>query len=437
MIGVFLFFWTDTLKITMEDAVQLALKNNPTLKMMKEEVKEAEYRVRDAFGNFLPSAGIQAGYLRLSEVPVIEMPKIDSFVMQGSGKLVPYTHVDTMKMGSENNYSFEFSISQPLFTGGRLFNIWRISENNLHIARLEDTLFEKNLKYEVEKLYIYALVSQEFFKLAKKIEEELKTHYESIKKRYKEGYSTELELLQAEAVYNSQKARVKEAYFNYQRMLDNLKFVMGIPVDKEVLLSDSLSESFEKPKLSFDIEERYDMKILHLQKDMLRLQKKIILAKNLPQLFAGFSYSYKKPFGFEDEWRGTWGLNFGIKLSLFEGGKRIAELGRINTEIKKIEIILSQKSQEIQKEKNEKLRNYENAKSMLRIAKENLMVAEKLYKTARTQYEEGIATHLDFLNAETSYAQKRAEFLKALAELWIAGINLEQLKIGSFEKGGM
>ncbi len=435
--SIFLFLSMDTLELSMDDVVKLALNNNLYLKSVKEEVKGARYGVLKAFSNFLPKTEIKAGFTKLSDVPIMEMPVIDSFIIKGPGNIVPVMHFDTISMGSENNYSVELSFSQPLFTGGKILNGWIIAKKNFRMERLKETLVVKTMEYKVKEIYVYALVAREFWLLSKKVEEELRSHYETAKKRYEEGYATELELLQAEVSYRSQKARTEEAYCNYQKLLDNLKVITGIPMEREILLVDSLSEKIEKTDTLFSVENRYDLRIMRIQKEMLEHRKQIALVQSLPNVFTGFSYSYKKPFGFKDEWRGTWAFTIGFSLPFFNGGKNFAEVKRIDSEIKRMMFLIDEKEKSVEKEARIRIRNYRYANTMVKIAKKNLTVAEKLYNTAKKQYEEGSATHLEFIDAETNYALKRAEYIKALGDLFVAQIKLEELKTGIFEQGGM
>jgi len=84
-------------------------------------------------------------------------------------------------------------------------------------------------------------------------------------------------------------------------------------------------------------------------------------------------------------------------------------------------------------QKNAAVLEFEKAKRNLKIAlekyeaqKENLRVAEALYNTVKTQYERGLATQLDFVDAETNYFSQRALLLQSLADCIFKAMDLEK-----------
>ena len=79
------------------------------------------------------------------------------------------------------------------------------------------------------------------------------------------------------------------------------------------------------------------------------------------------------------------------------------------------------------------MRNYNYAKTMLDISYNNWKVANKLYETAKKQYNTGFTTHLDFMDAEVNYIKGKVSYIQAIANYLISGIQLEQTKYGNIE----
>ena len=431
-----LFLSMDTLHITIDEAVKIALENNTMIKLSEEDIKEAKYELIRSVTEILPKVEGKGYYSYISEVPVVQMFVMDSLVMKSPGVFVPVGHVDTLKFGSNDNYSFELSITQPLFTWGKIFNGIRISSTAYDMARLRDSLLILSTENLVKEVYLYTLVAKEFLTLTEAIEKDLKEHFRSAKERYSQGNITELQLLQAEASYFSQRGNVENARNEYEKVKENLKLLLGIPLDTEIVLDDSLSMELMEFDTTSNIEDRWDLKIMEKQKRLIDLQYQILLARYFPDIVGGFSYTYKYPFGFSDEWKGSWGVSIGVRWSIFNQGKILLDIEKNRAERRKMEFLIEDKIKNIKKERDELLREFIHSRNMIDIAMSNLKVAEKFYKTAKEQYGYGLATHLDFMDAEVNYVKERLSYIKAVSSYLIAGIKLEQSKYGNMEGEG-
>lgn len=132
----------DTLVLTVEQAVELALKNNYQLKQNEEKVQEAAAGKGVAFGNFLPQVSLSGSYTRLGTVNQFEMvaPVYKMLPLRVydpiSGQIIGFTDsvplpvgADTVRMalGSQNNYLLRGTVQQTLFTWGKLINAYQIA----------------------------------------------------------------------------------------------------------------------------------------------------------------------------------------------------------------------------------------------------------------------------------------------------------------------
>ncbi|MBU1707422.1 TolC family protein, partial [bacterium] len=136
-------FGGDVKTLSLEEAIQMALANNRTLKVAQNRVQISQVGVKDARSAFLPHLTAGASYTRLDEAPYIDasqfgqmfeplMAPFADLVMQGY--LNPSTlaglqniGIDRIYMGKEDNYTINVSLEQPLFTGGTILNAYRIA----------------------------------------------------------------------------------------------------------------------------------------------------------------------------------------------------------------------------------------------------------------------------------------------------------------------
>jgi len=422
---LFIMISRDTLYLSQEDAVKLALENNLILKSSRSRVTASKYGIKEARSAFFPEVSLQAGYRRVSLVQEMKSFILDSLVMTPGGAFIPVGHYESIPFGKEDNYSLSFNVSQPLFTWGNIIRGYKISLLNFKNKLIEDSVTRESLIKNVKELYIYALIAKEYYDLTLFIDEELRKHYESAKKKFENGSATELELLQAEVEYKTHKPKIEEAKKNYENILDLLKINLGIDTSQTIVLKDSLEGEIPKSLPEFCVEKRLDLKSLELQMEMLKLQKNIFKSSNLPSLFAGFNYLYQRPFGFIDEWKGYWVLNLGLSFPIFDGFKNISKAREIEANLKSLKYMYKFNSLSAYNSYMTAKRDYEIALKNLTAAKENLKLARKLYEMAKVQYEEGLISELDFIDAETSYFAQKVNYLNSLGTLEIKWLQLE------------
>src|ERR1035438_2547428 len=109
-------------KLTIEESIQLGLKNSKNLKISKSKLLGAEAKITETTSQLLPRLSFNAGYTRLSDVPPFEV-KLPIFP-------APIKIEDVVL----DNYALKVSLQQPLFTGFRLLSLKSASEKNRDAA---------------------------------------------------------------------------------------------------------------------------------------------------------------------------------------------------------------------------------------------------------------------------------------------------------------
>lgn len=127
--------------ITLVEAKDLLLQNNPEYQVKVSALKAAEWSYRGAFMSLLPSASIQGGYNYLD-------PK-------------PYA-------AAQENYSLSYGlrINQPIFVGGRLWLSTRIERDKMNIARADLDYSRSVLYRDLEEAYYNFFLMKEIYNIS-------------------------------------------------------------------------------------------------------------------------------------------------------------------------------------------------------------------------------------------------------------------------------
>lgn len=425
---------SDTLFLSLDEATDLLLKNNYLILASGYQVKAAEAQRSQALSAFLPQVKFDGNYRRVSLVQEMKSFQVDSLVMVRPGVFIPMGHTVNIPFGQKDNYQANLGVSQPIFTWGILLRTYRISVLNLRDKMLSDTITQKQLIFQLKQLYTYGLILREFVNLSLKVDEELLQHYETTKRKYNLGTATEIELLQAESKYKNNRVQILEAERQYQEILDMMKVLLNLPPEVTVVLTDSLYLDRDYMdgllKANFNEQARFDLKSLGLKLQIVELSRKNAASSNLPTFFYSFNYLMQKPFGFENIWKDYWALTVGVSLPIFDGLKSSWQVRELGFQKKAMEYSLSFQKNSARMEVEKARRNLINALHKFDVQNENLKVAEKLYNTVKSQYEQGLATQLDFIDAETNYFAQRAYFIQALGDCVIKALELEKALMG-------
>ncbi|MEO0191895.1 MAG: TolC family protein [candidate division WOR-3 bacterium] len=410
-IGIFV-GWSlaDTLILNEGSAVSAALAANPELRMYRAKISEAEARLAQARAPFMPQLSLSAGYTYLSYVQEMEMvvPNFDSF---------PNIRLDTvtMQFGRHNNYKAEARLSQVLFSWGRVWNSYQMAKEGLRAAEFSLRAKEAEVSSKARVAFWGALVAREYWNLAKESSRNLEEHYRDAERRYKSGVAPEFELLQAEVKWRNSIPQVADAEKAYRDALDGLKLLLGIPQETELILEGT--PEFEEPNIddsaavALALESRPELASLDQQISALERLVAIQSAGDKPQLVGFVGYAYQRPYGFEDEWGGTWSAGLGITWNLFDGFSSKGKASEAKAQREQVILSRYLQAEAIKSEVRTALRGVYESWEKLRSAEATVALAERGLSIAKAQREGGIATQLALYDAEMNLYQAKINLL--------------------------
>jgi outer membrane protein TolC len=422
---IFPAFLSSSTPLSLEDALRIAEERNPEILSYREKLKEAEGRLMEARSGFFPQLSIGGNYTYLSYVTSFtsKVPIFDPV----TGQFIGFEDV-TFEFGRHNNYRFNFSISQPLFTWGRIRNSYKIALENLEVVKLSLKGKIEEVKAKVKVAYYNALVAKSMVELTESIYEELLTHYKSVESKYREGLVSDLELMRAEVQLKNVIPQKLQAKSFYKTALENLKLLLGFENSEKISLSDTLSYKpldLTLDELLLEAErKRIDLKILERQLKILEITEKIEKSGDKPTIFASWIYSYEKPFGFEDKWDGSWTFTLGVEFPFFDGFKTKGRIKASRAKKRELLKLYEYLKEAALLEVRTAYRELKTAEEVLKSQEENVKLAKRTFEMAEKQYREGLISSLDVLDIEVAYRQARFSYLSALKDYNVALSNL-------------
>ncbi|MEO0140795.1 MAG: TolC family protein, partial [candidate division WOR-3 bacterium] len=159
------------------------------------------------------------------------------------------------------------------------------------------------------------------------------------------------------------------------------------------------------------LESRPELASLDQQISALERLVAIQSAGDKPHLVGFVGYAYQRPYGFEDEWGGTWSAGLGITWNLFDGFSSKGKASEAKAQREQVILSRYLQAEAIKSEVRTALRGVYESWEKLRSAEATVALAERGLSIAKAQREGGIATQLALYDAEMNLYQAKINLL--------------------------
>lgn len=414
----------DTIRVSLDKAIEIALSENPTIKIADKEIQRVTYSKKEREGGLYPNVSLSGAYQR-----ALKKQKM-FFSFPG----MP-ANPDGIEVGQDNTFNGALSASLPIIAPS-LWATLKMSELELEMTQESARSSKISLYNQVKKSYYGILMAQDSYNVIRKSQQNSEENARIIQNKFKQGTVSEYEWIRADVQARNSMSNVVTAENGVNLSKLQLKMLMGVDMYTEIEVEGKLSD-FEADMYdnvmkigATTLENNSDLKQLDIQKKQLEQNEKIHVASLLPTLGASFNYQYMSmvndsvTFTNQHIWFPT--STFGIQLSvpLFQGGAKYNKSKQIK--IQKIEMELQKENlqRSIELQTISSLNNIKNALKKIESNKEGLRQSEKALDISKKMYEVGMATYLDlnnadlaYINAGLTYNQSIYEFLSAKADL--------------------
>ena len=421
--------FSQQLNLTLEDCIELALKNNENLKnsILDENISKAVSKEYLSIG--LPQIYVDGGLKYNYEVQksLIDISRFMPGVPEGTEQEVQF--------GQTYEGRFDFNIDQMIFNGSYFVGLKATKEleklSNKLTQRTEIDIYES-----VSKAYYTVLNTKSRIDLVKSNIERLLTLLEESQQLYDNGFIEKLDIDRITVSYNNLQSEKIKTDRLYDLSLFVLKFQIGIPLNQEIKLIGNLNEdileNFDFDLSKFDYNKRIEYSILKTDRNLKSYDLKNNRSQYLPQIYLNYNYGLNTSASsydlFFDSYRwknfGTVGLN--LVVPIFDGFLKRSKINQSKYKIEQIDNQLLFLERSIDLQINQSVVDYSNSKESLEITSKNLDLALSIYNASEKKYKEGVGSNLEVLNANAGLKQAQTNYYNAVYEVIISKINLEK-----------
>jgi len=432
--------------LTLEECIQLALKNRPELEMANLDVLNAEQQIEEANSYYYPRLNFTTGYTRFNrpekfsvdvDINVSKITKPANDVLQkfGGDKLPSsIQQLFEFDIGKRNWYFLQLDLNQPIYTFGRI-------HEGIEQARLgrSITLHQKEKKrreiiFEVKKGYYQFLLAREVHQLMKEAEARINVVTRMVKIGYEtslpgkdEKGTTRLDYLKAKSFHSEVKARQSEASKNLKLAELGLQIAVGVSPDEGLNVVETHLESMPMAQLNSGqvkekvLEKNIDLKTLDLGVQLFDSRRRAARKEYLPKI--GLQGQYLGP---EDRYgtENVWYLGIGITMPLFDGFLTKAKIGQAEVQFQKtkgqklmLEKALSIQIDHLHTTLVELRERIEILQTAIREAQERTQLAADGYASGITEYDELLLAQKTEVEMKGAYLQGLYLYQVAISEM--------------------
>jgi len=221
--------------LTLEEAIELARRNNPAFRMLANDESEADWRVREAYAALLPTSSASLAFQYEGEgQPLLDLALADLGVDR-----VPESYWSSYRLAV--NYQLS---AERLFRPG----VERANREST-VAAIEAAA--RTLELDVTRQYLSALRAMDAVELATKDLESARENEELALARARVGAGTQLEVKQAEVERGRAEVALLEAEHRVRTERLRLLQLLGIQLDRDLVLT----SEFEVFEPTWDVDE--------------------------------------------------------------------------------------------------------------------------------------------------------------------------------------
>lgn len=421
--------------LSLKQAQGYALQYNYDVRNKKIDVEIAKKEVWATTAIGLPQLNVSGTYQHTFDVPVLEQ-FASQYVPITDQPSMPWAHthdLDTfsIQLGSQNNTSIDFTLSQLIFSGEYIVG--------LQASRVYKSLSEKSLdkaqrdiKASVAQSYYAALVMEQNVAIVEKTLENLQKIQDEMQQTYEAGFIRETDLDQIKltrlTVQNTLASLKRQSELS-KRLL---KLQIGLELENEIQLSDSLKHFLDESELvalalePYKVDSNVDYQMLQVQEELSALSLKREQSKYLPQISAFYRHQEQinaPEFNFQPPDV----IGVSIELPIFTSGQRHVNVQKARLELEKARTSKKQVEQSLKLEYQQTKSDFLNAQEKFNNEKENVKLAKKIYDKTLAKQKNGSVSSLELTQIQNQYFDTQANYFRAMADLLNAKATMDKL----------
>jgi outer membrane protein TolC len=412
---------------TVADCVNYAYKHQDSVVNAELDVKSAEYHIKEIIGQGLPQVSGVASFQDYLNIPTTLIP--GEFFNQ-PGTFIP------LKFGVTYQSNLSVTGSQILFDPSYFVGLaGRRTYRELYDRNYTRTKITTNVN--ITKAYYQVLVSIEQLRILQEDIDQLRRQVDETTAQNKQGFVEKIDVDRITVQYNSLVTK-KE---NTVRLLDLnyelLKFQMGMPIEKNLILKDKLGDVqldvTGNDAIATDTtvyRNRIEYGLLESQEKLNEYDVRLKKGQFLPKLTANANYtsSYQNnSFGnlYTSNFPSSY-IGLTLNVPIFTGFQHVNQLRQSQITVQKSQNNLVATKNALNLELSQARITYINGLQTLNDEKKNRALAAEVLRVAKIKYDQGVGSSLEVIQAQTALQDADNSYIQGLYDTLVSKVDLDK-----------
>lgn len=410
---------TDTLRLSLDDCLRIALNENPTVKVAEMEIERVDYSKKETIGKLFPDISFSGQYSRT-------LAKQTMYMDTGEGTMA-------IKVGRDNTHSVGFNATVPIIMP-TLWKSLKLSDNqilqNVEAARAS----RLSLVNQVKNAYFAYLLAVDSKAVLEENHSTAKFNADIYAKKYELGTASEYDVLRSSVAVTNIEPSILEAENVITQCLLQLKVLMGMDVNINFLPNDALENyrnSMFNTQVAADtaLVNNTSLRTLDLQTDYLKKALDVQKMSWFPTLTGSINYmwlsmSNGSPFkNFTWSPTSTAGLTLSIPIS--SGGQRYFKQKQAEVSLREMKWQRENLERSLQMQVQVQQDNINKSLKQIATNEGGVRQAKKANDIMQESFRIGAASFIQLLDTEDALLSARLAYYQAIYNYLVGQSDLE------------
>lgn len=415
--------------ITLKQAIEFALQNKAEALKAKLDIRNADYQIMEAKAGALPKID---GVANITYNPLLQTTALDAGAFSGGP-----SNIQLITLGQKWNAGGGLQLSQAIFNQ-QVFVGLKAAKSTKEFYQLNAQLTEEQIIERVSNAYFQVFTYQQKKETLESSFTSTEKARNVIKSLFENGLAKKVDLDRTNVNLTNISTVIKQQQNAINQAENALKFYMGMAIENKIELVQSDMEV--TPHLleeTLATDDRTEILVLDKQKQLLQYQKQASEAAYYPTVNLNANYSWQ---GLGDKfpltngnkngvfWSDYSAVTLGVNIPIFNGFATKARVAMAQIDIDKLEIDIADTKLNLDLSYQNAKSQIENSLSALENQKANVGLAETVTSNTKSNYQYGLATLTELLEAENALVEAKNNYSNAILDYKIAEIQYYKSK---------
>ena len=406
----------ETLKVTLNEAIQIALSENPTIKIADQEIQLKKEANREVIYGLLPEVSLVGSFSHTIEKQTVAFGD------------------QVLKMGKLNSVNGGVSASLPVFVPA-LYQSMKLTKTDVQLAMEKARSSRLDMVNQVTKAFYQLLLAQDSYKVLQKSYKQSEDNFNIVDAKYQQGSVSEYDKISAEVQMRSLKPSVVSAGNGVNLAMLQLKVLLGMESDMPVAVVGNLKD-YEmamftrqaQPQPENIVGGNTTLRQLDMNYEMLQRNLKLKYTNFMPSLALSFQYMYTT---LGNDWKISnyqWNpystLGLSLSIPLFKGSN-FTQVKQAKLQLKQLDQTRINTERQLKMQAQSYLDNMAASSEQVVSNKEAVYQAEKGRTIAEKRYEVGRGTILELNSSEVALTQAQLTYNQSIYDYLVAKADLD------------